>query len=194
MGLTALMLLQHARQAARHDAAGEIVLLEDQDRSLWKRGMITEGLALGRQGGAASPARSLPGRRAAIRRTATQRAGRAEDTDWAQIDSSLHGAGAHAAFAGCHALTARWAVAKAHGAQAALELVDPLADRLRSYFHFHGVRGWLLKQLGRKAEARDGLFDRAISLAGSAAEANQIRLQLDQLERDAADRQDAKRA
>jgi len=190
MGLTALMLLQHARQAARHDAAGEIVLLEDQDRSLWKRGMITEGLALVDK--AVRHRRPGPYQAQAAIAALHARAGRAEDTDWAQIDL-LYMALERMQPSPVVTLNRAVAVAKAHGAQAALELVDPLADRLRSYFHFHGVRGWLLKQLGRKAEARDA-FDRAISLAGSAAEANQIRLQLDQLERDAADRQDAKRA
>src|SRR5262249_37915020 len=84
MGLTALMLLQHSRASARFDADGAIVLLEDQDRSLWKRPLIAEGLALiqkairhGRPG-----AYQVQAAIAALHAEAE----RPEDTDWAQID------------------------------------------------------------------------------------------------------------
>ena len=190
MGLTALMLLQHARQAARHDMQGEIVLLDQQDRSLWNRGMITEGLALVDK--AVRHRRPGPYQAQAAIAALHARAGRPEDTDWAQIDL-LYTALERMQPSPVVTLNRAVAVAKAHGAPAALELVEPLADRLGSYFHFHGVRGWLLKQLGRKVEAKDA-FDRAISLAGSAAEANQIRIQLDQLERDTAAKEEADRA
>jgi RNA polymerase sigma-70 factor (ECF subfamily) len=66
------------------------------------------------------------------------------------------------------------------GPQAALDMVDPLADRLAGYFHFHGLRGGLLMQLGRNDEAREA-FDRAIALANTAAEAAHIRMHLDRL-------------
>ena len=72
------------------------------------------------------------------------------------------------------------AVSKVDGPAAARELVEPLAERLAAYFHFQGVRGWLLLQLGRKAEAREA-FDRAIALAHTPAEAAHIRLHLDRL-------------
>lgn len=187
MGLTALMLLQHARQEARHDEAGEIVLLEVQDRSLWNRGMITEGLALVDK--AVRHRQPGPYQAQAAIAALHARAVRPGGTDWAQIDL-LYAALERMQPSPVVTLNRAVAVAKARGAEAALELVEPLGDRLGSYFHFHGVRGWLLKQLGRRAEAKDA-FDRAISLAGSAAEANQIRLQLDQLERDAAEREAA---
>ncbi|NMG38749.1 RNA polymerase sigma factor [Chelativorans sp. ZYF759] len=185
MGLTALMLLQHARQRARHDAAGQIVLLDDQDRSLWNRGMITEGLALVDK----AVRHRAPGPYQAQAAIAAlhARAQRPEDTDWKQIDL-LYAALERMQPSPVITLNRAVAVAKAHGAEAALALVEPLGDRLGSYFHFHGVRGWLLKQLGRDAEAKDA-FDRAISLAGSAAEANQIRIQLDGLQRDAGERE-----
>lgn len=185
MGLTALMLLQHARQKARHDAAGEMVLLDDQDRNLWNRGMITEGLALVDK----AVRHRAPGPYQAQAAIAAlhARAQRPEDTDWAQIDL-LYAALERMQPSPVVTLNRAVAVAKAHGAEAALELVEPLGKRLGSYFHYHGVRGWLLKQLRRKAEAKDA-FDRAISLAGSAAEANQIRNELDGLERDAAERE-----
>lgn len=189
MGLTALMLLQHARQKARHDAAGEMVLLDDQDRGLWNRGMITEGLALVDK----AVRHRAPGPYQAQAAIAAlhARAQRPEDTDWAQIDL-LYAALERMQPSPVVTLNRAVAMAKAHGAEAALELVEPLEKRLGSYFHFHGVRGWLLKQLGRKAEAKEA-FSRAISLAGSAAEANQIRIELDGLERDAAEREGAGR-
>jgi RNA polymerase sigma-70 factor (ECF subfamily) len=189
MGLTALMLLQHARHKARHDAAGEMVLLEDQDRSLWNRGMIVEGLALVDK----AVRHRAPGPyqvQAAIA-ALHARATRPEDTDWAQIDL-LYAALERMQPSPVITLNRAVAVAKAYGAEAALDLIEPLGERLGAYFHFHGVRGWLLKQLGRKGEAKEA-FNRAVSLAGSAAEANQIRLQLDGLERDAAERQAGRR-
>jgi len=66
------------------------------------------------------------------------------------------------------------------GAAAALALIEPLAEPLAGYFHFYGVRGGLLMQLGRADEARVA-FDRAIALAHTPAEAAHIRLHLDRL-------------
>ena len=77
------------------------------------------------------------------------------------------------------------AISKLHGAQAALAMIEPLAEKLGSYFNFHGVRGAYLMQLGRRSEAREA-FDRAIALANSAAEAAHIRIHLDQLMQDGA--------
>ena len=62
------------------------------------------------------------------------------------------------------------AVSKSQGPQAALDLIEPLAQKLSNYFHFFGVKGGLLMQLGRNAEAQEA-FCRAISLANTAAEA-----------------------
>jgi RNA polymerase sigma-70 factor (ECF subfamily) len=64
-----------------------------------------------------------------------------------------------------------------------LELIEPLASKLQGYFHFHGVRGAYLMQLGRNAEAREA-FDRAIALANSAQEAAHIRMHLDRLKQE----------
>jgi RNA polymerase sigma-70 factor (ECF subfamily) len=77
------------------------------------------------------------------------------------------------------------AVSKARGPEAALTMIEPLAERLAGYFHFFGVRGSLLMQLGRGAEAREA-FNRAIALATTAAQAAHIRRHLDQLAKDAA--------
>jgi RNA polymerase sigma-70 factor, ECF subfamily len=75
------------------------------------------------------------------------------------------------------------AVSKVRGAEAALAMIEPLAGKLASYFHFFGVRGALLMQLGRNEEARVA-FDRAIALANTSAEAAHIRMHLDRLMRD----------
>jgi RNA polymerase sigma-70 factor (ECF subfamily) len=75
------------------------------------------------------------------------------------------------------------AVCKVRGPAAALEMIEPLGGRLSSYFHFYGVRGAFLMQLGRNDEARVA-FDRAIALANTSAEAAHIRMHLDRLMRD----------
>ena len=75
------------------------------------------------------------------------------------------------------------AVAKIRGAEAALKMIEPLGERLSGYFHFFGVRGAFLMQLGRNEEARVA-FDRAIALANTSAEAAHIRMHLDRLIRD----------
>ncbi len=177
MGLTALLLLQHARAAARFDADGMVVLLEDQDRSLWKSEMIAEGLALVDK----AMRHRAPGVYQAQAAIAAlhARARRAEDTDWLQIDL-LYGALEAMQPSPVVTLNRAVAVSKARGPEAALAMIEPLGPKLSGYFHFYGVKGGLLMQLGRKAEARDA-FDRAISLANSAAEAAHIRMHLDRL-------------
>ena len=77
------------------------------------------------------------------------------------------------------------AVSKVRGAEASLRMIELLAERLSGYFHFFGVRGALLMQLGRNEEARIA-FDRAIALANTSAEAAHIRTHLDRLIRDSA--------
>ena len=74
------------------------------------------------------------------------------------------------------------AVSKTKGAAAALAMIEPLETKLAAYFHFHGLKGALLQQLGRDREAR-AAFTQAISLANTAAEAAHIRMHLDQLTR-----------
>ncbi|MCB9737432.1 MAG: RNA polymerase sigma factor [Deltaproteobacteria bacterium] len=177
MGLVALMLLQHSRAAARLDDAGDIVLLDDQDRARWDQALIGEGLALldkairHRQRGPYQVQAAIAALHA--------RARRPEDTDWAQI-ALLYGALEALTPSPVITLNRAVAVAKTEGAEAALALVEPLAERLSNYFHFHGLRGGLLLELGRDGEAAVS-FDRAIALANSAAEAAHIRGQLDRV-------------
>jgi RNA polymerase sigma-70 factor (ECF subfamily) len=184
MGLTALMLLQHARTPARLDADNEIVLLEDQDRSRWDRHMIAEGLALVEK--ALRHRRPGPYQVQAAIAGVHAHATRPQDTDWAEIDQ-LYAALERLQPSPVVTLNRAVAVSKVRGAAEALDIVEPLAEALSGYFHFFGVKGWLLMQLGRNDEARLA-FDRAIALANTAQEAAQIRMHLDRLSESASRR------
>ncbi len=180
MGLLALLLLQHARASARFDGDGQIVLLEDQDRSLWNRDLIAQALALIDK----AMRHNRPGPyqvQAAIAATHA-RAARAPDTDWAQIDN-LYAALERMQPSPVITLNRAVAVAKVRGPEAALAMIEPLAPHLSGYFHFFGAKGAFLMQLGRAEEARLA-FDQAIRLAHTAAEAAHIRMHLDRLMRD----------
>jgi RNA polymerase sigma-70 factor (ECF subfamily) len=182
MGLLALMLLQHSRTRARFDANGAFVLLEDQDRKLWNRAMIAEGIALVdkamrlRRPGAYQVQAAIAALHA--------RAKRPEDTDWTEIEL-LYATLERSQPSPVVTLNRAVALAKARDADAALTMIEPLESRLGGYFHYFGVKGWLLMQLGRNDESRVA-FNRAIALAGSASEAAQIRLYLDRLAKDTA--------
>jgi RNA polymerase sigma-70 factor (ECF subfamily) len=180
MGLIALMLLQHARTPARFDAAGEIVLLDDQDRAAWNGRMINEGLALIDK--ALRHNRRGPYLVQAAIASMHARAARPEDTDWVQIDQ-LYAALEEIQPSPVVTLNRAVAVSKVAGPEAALALIAPLAEPLAGYFHFHGLKGGLLLQLGRDGDARTA-FDQAIALAGTAAEAAHIRQHLDRLSAD----------
>jgi RNA polymerase sigma-70 factor, ECF subfamily len=180
MGLLALMLLQHARSAARFDGDGSIILLEDQDRTLWNRPMIAEGLALIDK--AMRHRRPGPYQVQAAIAALHARAIHPEDTDWAQIDL-LYGTLERLMPSPVVTLNRAVAVSKIRGPAAALDLIEPLAKDLSGYFYFFGVKGAMLQQLGRTEEARIA-FDRAIALANNAAEAAHIRSQLDRLQKD----------
>ncbi len=180
MGLTALLLLQHARAAARFDANSDIVLLEDQDRSLWDRKLILEGLALIDK--AMRHWRTGPYQVQAAIAAMHARATRPEDTDWAEIDL-LYATLERLQPSPIVTLNRAVAVAKVRGPAAALNMIEPLAPRLSGYFHFFGAKGAFLMQLGRADEARTA-FDRAIALANTAAEAAHIRMHLDRLAKD----------
>ena len=190
MGLTALLLLQHARAAARVDAQGYIVLLDDQDRGLWDHKMIAEGLALIDK--AVRHKRRGPYQVQAAIAALHARAARPEDTDWAQIDL-LYAALETLQPSPVVTLNRAVAVSKVRGPDVALAMIEPLAARLSGYFHFFGLKGALLLQLGRAGEAR-AAFDRAIALANTAAEAAHIRLHLDRLVKNSAPSDDDARA
>ena len=180
MGLTALMLLQHSRAAARFDANGQIVLLDDQDRGLWNRAMIAEGLALIDKAlrHAAPGAYQVQAAIAALH----ARAATADQTDWPQIDR-LYAALEQMTPSPVVTLNRSVAISKTQGPEAALAMIAPLADQLSGYFYYHGARGRYLMQLGRSRDARVA-FDQAIALANSAPEAAHIRMHLDNLSKD----------
>ena len=177
MGLLALLVLQNARAAARFDAFGDIILLEDQDRGLWSRRQIAEGLALLDK--AMRHRRAGPFQIQAAIAALHARAARAQDTDWAGIDR-LYAALERMQPSPVITLNRAVAVSKVQGPAAALAMIEPLAPRLSGYFHFFGARGAFLMQLGRSEEAR-AAFDRAIALANTTAEAAHIRQHLDRL-------------
>ena len=156
MGLVALLLLQHARMAARFDPNGQLVLLEDQNRGLWNRDLIAQALALIDK--AMRHDRPGPYQVQAAIAALHARAARPQDTDWAQIDR-LYAALERMQPSPVITLNRAVAVAKVRGPAAALEMIEPLAPRLSGYFHFYGVKGALLMQLGRAEEARLA-FDR----------------------------------
>lgn len=177
LGLAALLLLQHARTPARLDEEGRIVLLEDQDRRLWNREMIAEGLAL------LDRALRLrqPGPyqvQAAISAVHAQ-AARPEDTDWAQIEQ-LYAALETMQPSPVVTLNRAVAVSKVRGPEAGLAMIEPLAERLAGYLYFFGAKGALLMQLGRADEAR-AAFDQAVALANTPAEAAHLREQIERL-------------
>ena len=177
MGLAALLLLQNARAAARFDAAGEAVLLDEQERMLWNRDMIQEGLALIDK--AVRHRRPGPYQVQAAIAALHARAARAEDTDWAGIDA-LYANLERLQPSPVVTLNRAVAVSKARGPAEALAMIEPLAAQLSGYFYFFGAKGAFLLQMGRAAEAREA-FDQAIALANTAPEAAHIRRQLDRL-------------
>ncbi len=177
MGLAALLLLQSARAAARFDAAGEAVPLDEQNRMLWNRDMIQEGLALIDK--AVRQRRPGPYQVQAAIAALHARAARADDTDWAGIDA-LYANLERLQPSPVVTLNRAVAVSKARGPAEALAMIEPLAAQLSGYFYFFGAKGAFLLQMGRSAEAREA-FDQAIALANTAPEAAHIRRQLDRL-------------
>ena len=169
MGLLALTLLQESRRAARTSADGAIVVLEAQDRSLWNRAQIDEGLAwvdraLGARG-QPPVARVGPYAVQAAIAALHARAASAEATDWAEI-AGLYDVLVRIQPTPVVALNRAVAIAMRDGPAAGLSLVDAvLADkRLHDYHLAHAARADLCRRLGRNAEARAS-YERAIALA-----------------------------
>ena len=164
-GLLALMLLHDARRAARVSAAGELVLLEDQDRSKWDRAEIEEGVRLV----AASPGRG-PYRIQAAIAACHDTAPRASDTDWAAI-AALYGELVRLVPSPVIELNRAVAVAMADGPAAGLTLVEALADggALAAYYLLPATRADLLRRLGRSRDAARA-YREALALAPTDAE------------------------
>ncbi len=163
MGLLALMLLQDSRRAARSSAEGEVILLEDQDRSLWDREVIEEGGAL--------VARALASRRfgpytlqAAIAAVHAE-AREASATDWAQI-VGIYDVLLRANPSSVVELNRAIAVAMRDGPAEGLALVEGILERgeLEDYYLAHSARADLYRRLGKREEATDA-YRRALGLA-----------------------------
>ena len=163
-GLLALMLLQDSRRDARLDAGGRLVLLEDQDRSLWHRDEIEEGLELARR------ARQVRRRPYALQAAiAAEHAGAASaaDTDWPAI-ARLYGELAQLHPSPVVELNRAVAVAMAEGPESGLELIGAI-EGLDDYHLLHSARADLLRRLGRVGEA-SASYTRALELTTSPAE------------------------
>jgi RNA polymerase sigma-70 factor, ECF subfamily len=163
-GLIALMLLHHARRAARTDDAGDLVLLEDQDRARWDHTAIDEGLALLDRGVRRPGVYRLQAEIAACH----ARAPRPEDTDWPRI-ASHYGQLVSLQPSPVVELNRAAAVAMADGPDSGLRLLDPLARDLDRYQPFHSARAELLRRAGRSDEAAAS-YRRALELTGNEAE------------------------
>ena len=162
-GLLALMLLQESRRAARTSPDGNLILLEDQDRSLWHRGQITEGLALVER--ALSSRRFGPYTIQAAIAAVHAEAPDAAKTDWAQI-VGLYDVLLRVEPSAVVELNRAVALAMRDGPLAGLELIEAILNRgeLTGYHLAHSARAELCRRLGRTEEARQS-YQRALRLA-----------------------------
>ena len=179
MGLLGLMLLQESRRAARATPTGELILLEDQDRSLWNREQIAEGVAL--------VERALVSRRfgpytlqAAIAAVHAE-APDAASTDWPQI-VALYNLLARAEPSAIIELNRAVAVAMRDGPEAGLALIDAIFARgeLTDYHLAHAARADLCRRLGRIPEARSS-YERALTLTQQEPERRFLEKRLQEL-------------
>jgi len=159
--LLALLEFQGSRLAARVSAAGDPVLLDDQDRARWDHLQIRRGVAALARADALAAPRGVYALQAAIARCHATAAS-PEETDWAEI-VALYDALASITSSPVVELNRAVALSRAGGTAAALDLVDLIAPRLAGYHLLPVVRGDLLAKLGRSAEAR-GEFLRAAEL------------------------------
>jgi RNA polymerase sigma-70 factor (ECF subfamily) len=162
-GLLALMLLQESRRAARASADGDLVLLEDQDRSLWNRDQIAEGKSLVETAFQAQQVGSYA-IQAAIAAVHADAAGSAT-TNWSRI-AALYDLLARAEPSPVVELNRAVAIAMRDGPQVGLQLIDDILSRgeLADYHLSHAARADLCRRLGRTAEARAS-YERALQLA-----------------------------
>jgi RNA polymerase sigma-70 factor (ECF subfamily) len=162
MGLLALMLLQESRRAARTSPDGDLILLENQDRSLWSRDLINEGIALVER--ALSSRRFGPYTLQSAIAAVHAEAQTAAATDWVQI-VALYDLLLRVEPSPVIELNRAVAVAMRDGPQTGLELIDAILARgeLTDYHLAHSARAELCRRLGKTAEAR-AAYERALSL------------------------------
>ena len=196
VGLLALLLLQHSRRDARLAEDGTLVLLDEQDRSRWDRGLIDEGLGLVQQGfrlaTGSSPAGSPGGDVASIASPGPYlieaaiagchaRATRARDTDWVAI-AHLYDALLRHVPSPVVELNRAVAIARVAGPEAGLRIVDELqaGGALEEYHFMHATRADLLRRLGRANEAA-AAYQRALELAANEVERAFLAGRLDEI-------------
>jgi len=182
--LLALMLLHDSRRDARVDAAGNLVTLEEQDRSRWNRRQIAEALPLVEQALHGSPERGGPGPLAVEAAIAALHceASQAEKTDWPQI-LRLYEVLERLQPSPIVSLNRAVAVAMVEGPQSALKLLDDLANsgELDSYHLLHASRADLLRRLKRFTEATAS-YQRALALATNESERRFLQRRLREIE------------
>jgi RNA polymerase sigma-70 factor (ECF subfamily) len=161
VALLALMLLHDARRDARF-RDGDLVLLDDQDRSLWDAELIAEGRTL------LDRALALRGRGAYVVQAAIASLHAGEPRDWPQI-AALYGELQRLTRSPVVELNRAVAVAMADGPEAGLEVADAVAEELGEYRYLHSTRADLLGRLGREDEAR-AAYERALALGPTDAE------------------------
>ncbi len=179
LGLLALMLLHDSRRDARVNAAGELVLLDEQDRSLWHRAQIEEGLKLVER--ALRLGRVGPYQLQAAIAAVHAEARTAEETDWKQI-AALYRELARADGSPVVLLNHAVAVAMSEGAEKGLALIDELgsAGELDSYHLYHAARADLLRRAGSWERAL-GAYEQALSLTSNAVERRYLRRRIAEL-------------
>jgi RNA polymerase sigma-70 factor, ECF subfamily len=170
-GLLALMLLHDSRRAARF-RAGELVLLAEQDRSLWDHDRI----AAGRR--ALDRALALKGSGPYVIQAAIASLHAEDAPDWPQI-AALYGQLARLTGSPVVELNRAVAVAEAHGLEQGLEAIDEL-DAIDDYHYLHAARADLLRRLGRQDEAR-AAYERALALVHSDVERRFLERQLERV-------------
>jgi RNA polymerase sigma-70 factor, ECF subfamily len=179
MGLLALMLLQESRRAARSTSAGDLVLLEEQDRRLWERTLIADGVALVER--ALATRRAGPYCLQAAIAAVHAEAPSAGATDWRQI-VALYDLLARREPSPVVELNRAVAIAMRDGPAAGLAVLEGILERgeLKDYHLAHAARAELCRRLGRRAEAR-GSYERALALARQEPERRFIQQRLAEL-------------
>ena len=179
VGLLALMLLQDSRRAARTSPTGDLILLDDQDRSLWNRDQITEGASLVER--ALSSRRIGPYTLQAAIAAVHAQAPNPAATDWAQI-VALYDVLMQANPSPVVELNRAAAVAMRDGPSAGLTLIDAILARgdLANYHLAHSARADLCRRLGRTAEARVS-YERALGLTQQEPERRFLKRRLSEL-------------
>lgn len=179
LGLLALMLLQESRRAARVSAEGELIRLEDQDRTLWDREQIAEGVTLVEQ--ALSSGQFGPYALQAAIAAVHAEAEDAAATDWAQI-VGLYDVLMRIAPSPVVELNRAVAVAMRDGPEAGLTLIDAILDRgeLQNYHLAHAARAELYQRLARTTEAR-AAYEQALALVRQETERRFLEKQLEAL-------------